>query len=391
MGALESFRRETQSWLEANCPRSMREPVRSDGDICWGGRNAEFSSEDQRVWLERMAERGWTVPAWPAAYGGGGLDRARALVLAEELQRLDARPPLESFGISMLGPALLEFGSEDLKRQHLPLIARGEIRWAQGYSEPNAGSDLASLQARAVDRGDHFVLNGSKIWTSYGDKADWMFALVRTDAAAPKHEGLSFVLFDMATPGVTTRPIRLISGRSPFTETFFDDVRVEKNQVVGELNRGWTVAKYLLTHERDMIGSSALLTGGATELATFAREEAAANGGTYPNASLRSDIARFEIDEACLGLTMQRARDEAETGAEPGAASSMFKLYGTELNKRRFELRMALAGSDALRWQNGSGAAESLARAWLRTKGNSIEGGTSEIQLNIIAKRILGL
>lgn len=391
MSAPKSFRMETRAWLEANCPPAMREPIRSDDDICWGGRNAKFSSDDQRIWLERMAARGWTVPTWPTAYGGGGLDREHASTLADELRRIQARPPLESFGISMLGPALLKFGSEDLKRQHLPPIVRGEIRWAQGYSEPNAGSDLASLQARAEDHGDHFVLNGSKIWTSYGDKADWMFCLVRTDSGASKHDGISFVLFDMTTPGVTTKPIRLISGKSPFTETFFDDVRVEKDQVVGELHRGWTVAKYLLTHEREMIGGSGLLTGGAEPLANFASVEAAQNGGTFPNAGLRADIARFEIDEACLALTMARARDETEAGTGLGAASSMFKYYGTELNKRRFELRMALAGSEALNWHGEAGGAEALSRTWLRTKGNSIEGGTSEIQLNIVAKRLLGL
>ncbi len=206
----------------------MRSPLRSEAEACWGGRNFQFQSEDQRLWLERMAERGWTAPTWPREYGGGGLDREQNKILKEELARIHARPPLFSFGISMLGPALLKFGSEELKQQHLPPIVRGEIRWAQGYSEPNAGSDLASLQARCEDRGDHFILNGSKIWTSYGDLGDWMFCLVRTDTEAPKHSGISFVMFDMATPGVSTRPIRLISGKSPFTETFFEDVRVEK-------------------------------------------------------------------------------------------------------------------------------------------------------------------
>lgn len=391
MQSQDTFRRETRQWLEANCPSSMREPVRKEDDVCWGGRNPVFASDDQRLWLERMASRGWTAPTWPEAYGGGGLAPDRAAILAEEMHRTNARSPLESFGISMLGPALMKFGSEALKQQHLPPIVRGEIRWAQGYSEPNAGSDLASLQARAEDRGDHFILNGSKIWTSYGDKADWMFCLVRTDSDAGKHDGISFVLFDMRTPGVTTKPIRLISGKSPFTETFFDNVRVEKDQVVGELHRGWTVAKYLLTHEREMIGGSGLLTAGAEPLAKIARAEAEASGGTFPNASLRSEIARFEIDEACLALTMDRARAEAHHGAGLGATSSMFKYVGTELNKRRFELRMALGGSGALLWNNDATGSEPLSRTWLRTKGNSIEGGTSEIQLNIIAKRLLGL
>lgn len=391
MSNLEEFRLETRAWLEANCPESMRTPYTSEADLCWGGRNPEFASEDQRLWLERMAERGWTVPTWPSEYGGGGLDRPHAKVLAEEMARINARPALESFGISMLGPALLKFGSEPLKYQHLPAIARGEIRWAQGYSEPNAGSDLASLQARAEDHGDHYLLNGSKTWTSYGDKGDWMFCLVRTDKDARKHEGISFVLFDMATPGVTTRPIPLISGKSPFTETFFDNVRVEKDQVVGQENAGWTVAKYLLTHEREMIGGSGLLGSGTEPLCAVAAAQVGTDDGGLRNSMLRADLARFEIDEACLGLTIERARDEVKAGVSLGAVSSMFKYYGTELNMRRQELRMALHGSDALDWHGGPGQEGLLPKSWLRSKGNSIEGGTSEIQLNIIAKRLLGL
>ena len=193
-----------------------------------------------------MAAKGWTVPTWPKKYGGGGLDGQQAKILKEELIRIKARPALESFGISMLGPPLLKFGTEALRQQHLPPIARGEIRWAQGYSEPNAGSDLANLQAPAVDMGDHYLLNGSKIWTSYGDYGDWMFCLVRTDPDAPKHSGISFMLFDMKTPGITVRPIKLISGRSPFCEVFFENVKIPREQQVGELDKGWSIAKYLL-------------------------------------------------------------------------------------------------------------------------------------------------
>jgi len=369
----------------------MRTPLRSEADVCWGGRNFEFQSEDQRLWLERMAERGWTAPTWPREYDGGGLDREQEKILQQELARIQARPPLFSFGVSMLGPALLKFGSEELKRQHLPPIVRGEIRWAQGYSEPNAGSDLASLQARCEDRGDHFVLNGSKIWTSYGDLGDWMFCLVRTDSEAPKHEGISFVLFDMSTPGVSTRPIRLISGKSPFTETFFEDVRVEKNQVVGELNKGWTVAKYLLSHEREMIAASGLSAAGTVTVSEAAIKAVGTDDGVLRNSPLRADIARFEIDERCLELTIERARDEVKAGASLGAAASLFKYYGTELNMRRQELLMAIGGYDALVWEGADSRDGQMPRQWLRSKGNSIEGGTSEIQLNIVAKRILGL
>jgi acyl-CoA dehydrogenase len=387
----ELFRQEVRDWLAANCPESMRHPYQSEADLCWGGRDYVFQSEDQRLWLERMAAKGWTVPSWPREYGGGGLGRMEAKVLKEEMNRIHARPPLYSFGIFMLGPALFKFGSEELKRQHLPPIVRGEIRWAQGYSEPNAGSDLASLQARAEDMGDHFLLNGSKVWTSYGDLGDWMFCLVRTDPHAKKHEGISFVLFDMATPGVSTRPIKLISGKSPFTETLFENVRVEKDQVVGEMNQGWTVAKYLLTHEREMIGGTGVSAAGSTPISQTAIRTLGTENGVLRNSMLRAEIARFEIDSLCLEYTIERARDEVKAGVSLGAASSMFKYYGTELNMRRYELLMSIGGHDALVWEGGESHGGDLPRSWLRTKGNSIEGGTSEIQLNIVAKRILGL
>jgi len=391
MNQPDSFRHEVREWLETSCPPSMRSPLRSEAEACWGGRNFQFLSEDQRLWLERMAERGWTAPTWPREYGGGGLDREQNKILKEELARIHARPPLFSFGISMLGPALLKFGSEELKQQHLPPIVRGEIRWAQGYSEPNAGSDLASLQARCEDRGDHYILNGSKIWTSYGDLGDWMFCLVRTDMEVPKHRGISFVMFDMATPGVSTRPIRLISGKSPFTETFFENVRVEKSQVIGELNQGWTVAKYLLTHEREMIAGSGLSSAGTAPVSKTAIQALGTNNGMLSNSPLRADIARFEIDERCLELTIERARDEVKAGVSLGASASMFKYYGTELNMRRQELLMAIGGYDGLVWEGDASHDGHTPRAWLRSKGNSIEGGTSEIQLNIVAKHILGL
>jgi acyl-CoA dehydrogenase len=388
---VESFRTEVREWLQSHCPASMRQPYRSEADLCWGGRNFQFQSKDQETWLRHMADQGWTAPSWPTAYGGGGLDREHAKVVREEMQHLAARPALYSFGISMIGPALLKYGSERLKQQHLPAIVRGEIRWVQGYSEPNAGSDLASLQARLEDRGDHYCLNGSKIWTSYGDQGDWMFCLVRSDSTAPQHAGISLVLFDMTTPGITIRPIRLISGKSPFTETFFADVRVEKDQVVGELNMGWTVAKYLLTHEREMIGASGVSQPGAEPLGRIAARTIGVDQGRLANPLLRGDIAWLDIDAMALSLSMERARDEVAAGASLGAASSMLKYYGTELNMRREELLMSIHGLHALEW-SGPGADDGhMARKWLRSRGNSIEGGTSEIQLNIVAKRILGL
>jgi len=388
---LADFRTRTRAWLEANCPPEMRRPMASEDDICWGGRRWRFASDAQRLWLERMAERGWTVPAWPREYGGGGLSADEAKVLAQEMRALGCRLPLASFGIWMLGPALLKFGSEAQKREHLPKIVRGEIRWCQGYSEPNAGSDLASLQTRADDRGDHYIVNGQKIWTSYADKADWIFCLVRTDSAAKKHTGISFVLFDMATKGVTTKPILLISGKSPFCETFFDDVRVEKANLVGTPGGGWDVAKYLLTHEREMIGSI-----GERAAAKPLGQAAASLVGTdaqgrLADPLLRAQMAEFEVDEAAFRATMERFGDLAKSGQAHPAFSSALKYYGAELNKRRHELLMAAGGSDALEWDSKRSNHGFAARTWLRTKGNSIEGGTSEVQLNVIAKRILEL
>jgi acyl-CoA dehydrogenase len=390
--ALEAFRRNTRSWLEANCPPEMRQPVADEQDVCWGGRHWKFKNDAQKVWLEKMAARGWTVPEWPQEYGGGGLSKDEARVLREEMAALHCRSPLTSFGISMLGPALLKYGNEAQKKEHIPKIVRGEIRWCQGYSEPGAGSDLASLKTKAEDKGDHFLVNGSKIWTSYGDKADWIFCLVRTDFNVKKQEGISFLLFDMESSGISTRPIRLISGYSPFTQTFFDNVAVPKTNLVGELNKGWTIAKYLLTHERNMIGGMGLglRVGGALTVGQLAVKNIGLAAGKLAEGALRTEIARFEMDAQAFALTMSRVQAEAKAGNETGAMSSMLKYYGTELNKRRAELMMSVSGAEGLRFADTPSESE-LAPIWLRTKANSIEGGTSEVQLNIIAKNVLRL
>jgi acyl-CoA dehydrogenase len=390
MENLENFRKETRAWLEANCPPEMRRATQSEEDTCWGGRHWKFQSDAQRQWLERMAAKGWTVPEWPREYGGGGLSRDEAKIVRQEMRALNCRSPLDSFGIWMLGPALLKYGNEEQKREHLPKIARGEIRWCQGYSEPGSGSDLASLQTRAEDKGDQFLVNGSKIWTSYADRADWIFCLVRTDPNAPKHEGISFLLFDMESAGVSTKPIILISGSSPFCQTFFDDVLVPKANLVGKLNKGWDIAKYLLTHERDMIGGMGS-TSENRSLGQIATDSVGTDNGILADTALRSQIAAFEIDALAFRLTMDRAGDMAKVGQAHPAVSSLLKYYGTELNKRRMELVMSAGGTDALEWEGERSREGRNARAWLRSKANSIEGGTSEVQLNIIAKRILGL
>ncbi|MFN3945366.1 MAG: acyl-CoA dehydrogenase family protein [Allosphingosinicella sp.] len=393
MSELDGFRQETRAWLEANCPPEMREPVRDESDMCWGGRNPAFKNDAQKRWMELMAERGWTVPDWPKDYGGGGLSPAETKVLRQEMAAIGARNPLSSFGISMLGPALLKYGSEAQKKRFLPEIARGEIRWCQGYSEPGAGSDLASLQTKCEDKGDHWLVNGQKVWTSYADKADWIFCLVRTDPQAPKHKGISFILFDMASEGVSTKPIKLISGSSPFCETFFDDVKVPKDQVVGEVNKGWDVAKYLLGHEREMISGMGLGGGsGSAALGEALAETVGRDGeGRLADPLLRADIARFDVDAIAFRAMSERFIDELKAGRAHPAQPSMMKYAGTELNKARHELVMAAGGSAALEWESERSRKGKFARDWLRTKANSIEGGTSEIQLGIIAKRILEL
>ena len=392
MAELETFRAETRAWLEANCPPEMREPIRDDDDVCWGGRGVKFKNEAQKLWLERMGAKGWTVPEWPSAYGGGGLSREEAKVLSEEMRRIKARSALSSFGIWMLGPALLKYGNEAQKLEHLPKIARGEIRWCQGYSEPGAGSDLASLRTSAEDKGDHYLVNGSKVWTSYADKADWIFCLVRTDPAAPKHLGISFLLFDMASEGVSTSPIKLISGSSPFCQTFFDNVKVPKENLMGVPGKGWDIAKYLLTHERDMIGGSDSTGGGQRDsVSNIAKRLIGLDAAMLADTALRTDIARHEINALAFGLTMERVLAETKSGQGTGALSSMLKYYGTELNKERMELLMSIRGSDGLVWEGEEKGEGDLARSWLRSRANSIEGGTSEVQLNIIAKRVLDL
>ena len=356
-------------------------------------RTIEFRAE-VRQWLERMAGKGWTAPMWPKEYGGGGLSVDDNQVLQQELRRIRARPALTGMGLSMIGPALLEFGNDVQKQEHLPKIATGEIWWCQGYSEPGAGSDLAALQTRAVEDGDEYIINGSKIWTSGADQADWMFCLVRTDPDAPKHDGISFILFDMTTPGVSVKPIRLISGQSPFCETFLDDVRAHKRNLIYGVNKGWTVAKRLLQYERTSIGGGMGGVGrSSNELPDAAKQYIGVQDGRLRNVALRDHITVHRLDERAFKITAQRALEESKSGLAPGAFSSFLKYFGTELNKNRLELLLQIMGSQSMGWE-GDGFTEdelSTTRQWLRSKANSIEGGTTEVQLNIIAKRILAL
>ncbi len=400
MSDLENFREQTRAWLEANAPRSLFGQAGSELEGTWGGRKATYADPDAKVWLDRAAARGFTAPTWPKEYGGGGLSGAEAKILAGLLRELKLPPPLIGFGLTMIGPTLLRFGNEEQKKLHLPRICRGEIRWCQGYSEPGAGSDLASLQTKAVRDGDHFIVNGTKVWTSYADQADWIFALVRTNPAAKKQEGITFLLIDMDTPGVSVSPILLISGKSPFCETHFQDVRVPVANVIHQIDAGWTVAKALLGHERTMIadafgaaGPRPDKKGGRSYLAELAATKLGERAGRIADPVFRDEVAAFEMESRAFAYTVQRTKDAARAGHQPGSESSMFKVYGTELNQRRYELIVRLLGPDALGWEGPGFEDDDLesTREWLRSRGNTIEGGTSEIQLNILAKHVLGL
>ncbi|MDA9064525.1 acyl-CoA dehydrogenase family protein [Pseudomonadales bacterium] len=397
MSDLQAFRQDTRAWLAENCPAAMRTPMLPGEDIV-GGRKRRSSNPAAYIWLQRMAAKGWTVPTWPVAYGGAGLSKAEFLILLEELQAIHARPPLGGMGLTMLGPTLLEYGTEDQKLKHLPPIARGETAWCQGYSEPGAGSDLASLQTKAEDKGDYYLVNGSKIWTSGADHADWIFCLVRTDKQAPKHEGISFLLFSMESLGVTTVPIVLLNGRSPFCQTFFNNVQVPKTDLVHKVNQGWSVAKRLLQHERS--GLAALASADSAgpldrikpELALpdLARHYAQREG--IEDQALRDDITRSSMLKRAYLLTQQRTVAESEANT-PGPATSIFKYVEAELVKAQLELQLRIRGTQGLGWEGDNFTAKeiSMGRLWLESKAISIAGGSNEIQLSIIAKRVLGL
>jgi alkylation response protein AidB-like acyl-CoA dehydrogenase len=397
MAAIHQFREDTRAWLADNCPLSLRGP-QSEAAMIGGGKKQVFSNPDAKVWFDRMAAKGWTAPMWPTEYGGAGLSKEEYLVLQDEMISIEAPSPIGGMGFSMIGPTLLDYGTEDQKAEHLPKIASGEIRWCQGYSEPGAGSDLASLQTKCEDQGDYFVINGQKIWTSGAQYADWIFTLVRTNPQAPKHEGISFVLIDMDQPGVTVKPIKLISGASPFCETFFDDARCDKTNLVGQLNRGWTVGKRLLQHERSSI--SGLNTGGRRgrydgmgNLAEIARTAVGTVDEKIADPVLRDAIVQNGMNQRSYSATQRRAMAESDSGGTPTFATSLFKYYASEMGKERLEIQLKAMGTQALGWEGDmfSDAEKTLTRGWLRSKAGSIAGGSSEVQLNIIAKRVLGL
>ena len=391
---------ELGAWIDEHAPDSLYGTASTPFQGHWGGRDCSFPSDAHRQWFETCLAHGLTAPDWPTAYGGAGWEPQRARAWKRALTQRMLPLPLVGFGLTMIGPILLQEGSEAQKAAHLPRIVDGTIRWCQGYSEPNAGSDLASLGTRAVLDGDHYVVNGQKIWTSHADQSDWIFCLVRTSDAGVKQQGITFLLIDLQTPGIIVRPIALISGASPFCETFFEDVRVPVANVVGTVDEGWAVAKALLNHERGMVGES-VAAGGARLPILFRytlREHALRSIGLDARGELddpliRDALAASEMEQQAMVLTLRRANDRIRSGHRPGPESSIFKVVGTELNMRRWDLAVRIGDLDGLGWEGSPYTEQDLAmtRQWLRSRGNSIEGGTSEIQRNIIARRVLGL
>ena len=392
MANLDDFREETRDWLETNCPEDARGP----GPVPWGSTKIKLDDASKQ-WLERMASRGWTVPSWPKEYGGAALSPDQYKILIDELKRIKARPPLTGRGVNYIGPTLLELGSDDQRERWLPGISRGEGGWAMGYSEPGAGSDLASLSMRAVRRGDHYVINGRKIWTSDAMQADYIFVLARTAPDEPKHQGISLILVDMQQEEVQVRPIRLISGASPFNETLFEDAIANASDVVGGVNNGWTVGKRLLQFERSThagINTSGS-QGGRSQASTMPEQirlHTKVVGGRIDDPGIRTRLIRYEQNDLAQRLTQQRVIEETRAHA-PGFASSAVKLTGALHAQDGDELLLDASGTHGLDWgaTGSSIKASEITKAWLRQKALTIAGGTKEIQLNIIAKRVLGL
>ncbi|MDO8901571.1 MAG: acyl-CoA dehydrogenase family protein [Phenylobacterium sp.] len=387
---LDAFRAQAREWLNANFPKSLAHDTEAQTRAMAGG--VELTG-DMALWRDRMGEKGWGVPTWPAQYGGGGLSGQEARVLNQEMAAIGAWNPIGGMGVGMFGPTLLEYGTEEQKKAYIPDIATAKVRWCQGFSEPGAGSDLAALSTRAEDKGDHWLVNGQKIWTSGGQWADMIFCLVRTDTTK-KHEGISFVVFSMRQPGVEVRPIRLIAGSSPFCETFFTDVKVPKENLIGPLNGGWTVAKRLLQHERSGMGGRAGEGGKREALGIIAKKYVGEDEqGRLADLDLRTRIVMNDMDLKALQQTVKRAALEAKGNSGPSATTSIMKNANMKVAQDRAELTLEFMGHQGLGWEGETFTDEELAavRGWLAGKAGSIYGGSNEVQNNIISKRILGL
>lgn len=381
-----AFRDEVRAWIQSALPPHLKAKAEMD---------AEPSHADVMEWHKILAAKGWAAPHWPKEHGGTGWDAARRFLFSEELE-LAGTPRLSPFGLSMVGPLLIQFGNDAQKKRYLPKILSGEEVWCQGYSEPNAGSDLASLTLRAEDKGDHFILNGQKTWTTYAQYADWIFLLARTNAEAKKkQEGISFILCDMKSPGVTAKPFLTTGGTPAFCETWFENVKVPKENLVGELNQGWTYAKALLGHERTLVAGIGISARALLRAKRIARDTLSGGKPLLDDPTIRARIATLEIRLEALRMANYRALAGAKLGHAPGPESSILKLRGTEIQQACMDLLMFLMGHNSLTWYNEPGTVPPrehwVGPAFNYLRAATIYAGSNEIQKNIISKMILGL
>ncbi|MEO0419178.1 MAG: acyl-CoA dehydrogenase family protein [Pseudomonadota bacterium] len=390
----QAFREEVRAFIEANYPAHLKD----------GGQREDLPPEDFVAWHKVLGEKGWSTPAWPTEYGGTGWTPTQRYIWSEENARVNALMPLP-FGVSMVGPVIYTFGNEEQKAKHLPGIRDGSVWWCQGYSEPGAGSDLASLKTTAVRDGDHYIINGQKTWTTLAQHADWGFFLCRTDPDAAKpQEGISFILIDMKSPGVEVKPIKLLDGTHEVNETWLTDVRVPVENLVGVENQGWTYAKFLLAHERSGIAGVARSKRGVEKLRDIAGKEELYGEPLIQDFDFARKVSQLEIDLAALEITELRTLAGEQAGKGPGPESSILKIKGTEIQQRLTELTLEAVGSygapyyleaandeGSNEYQIGPDYAAHSAENYFNMRKTSIYGGSNEIQRNIITKMILGL
>ena len=381
-----AFRDEVRGWLQDNLPNDLREKVTN---------YQELSRDDLLGWHRILAKKGWIAPEWPVEWGGQDWTVVQRYIFEEECAYAGC-PPLIPFGLKMCAPVLHRFGTEEQKQRFLPGIYNGDVFWCQGYSEPGSGSDLASLKTTAVRQGDYYIVNGQKIWTTWGHHADWIFCLVRTDQGAKKQEGISFLLFDMKTPGITVRPLILMDGHHEVNEVFFDDVKVPAENLVHRENDGWTVAKYLLGYERMGTGG---IGGSKRELAkvkALAAKELRHGKPLLDDPRFRDKVSRVEVELMALEITNLRFLDQLRGGRAPGAEVSLLKIKGTEIQQALTELLVEVMGPltqpfRALDAADFDISIAALLPRYFNYRKTTIYAGSNEIQRNIIAKATLGL
>jgi hypothetical protein len=385
-----AFRKEVRAFIDANYPAQVKGK----------GMREDLSKEDMRAWHKVLGKKGWSAPAWPVEYGGTGWTATQRYIWLEENARAETIPPLP-FGVSMVGPVIYTFGTPEQKQRFLPGILSGEVWWCQGYSEPGAGSDLASLKTRAVREGDYYIVNGQKTWTTLGQHADWGFFLVRTDPNAKQQEGISFLLIDMKSPGVTVRPIKLLDGGHEVNDVFLENVKVPVDQRIHEENKGWTCAKFLLAHERAGIAGVARSKRNVEKLRAIAKVEIGDDGKPLiEDDEFQRKLAELEVGLSALEMTELRVLAREHAGKGPGPESSLLKIRGTEIQQRLTELTLEAVGNYVQPYPRGLGDNEfsigpdyagAAAPIYFNWRKASIYGGSNEIQRNIIAKMVLGL